>query len=153
MRTALRVSTFDFTPVAARVTVVIGRNIPSSDAWASGVVNLDANLLDAGQFSWGVVQHEMGHEVDFLYLTDADRAQLLAALGGQSWWYTVPMLAHGEYGCERLASELSWAFWPDTLDNSMRPEGAHDESNQMPLAAFRTLVGQLLAADKYGLSD
>ena len=62
----------------------------------------------------------MGHEVDFLYLTDADRAQLLAALGGQSWWYTVPMLAHGEYRL-RLASELSWAFWPDTLDNSMRP--------------------------------
>ena len=110
VRAALRMSTFDYTPVAARVTVTIARNIPTSDATSSGVVNVDANLLDAGTFSWGVVQHEMAHEVDFLYFSDADRAQLFSALGGASWWYTAPMLAHGDYGCERFASELSWAF-------------------------------------------
>lgn len=149
VRAALRISAFDYTPVAARVTVVITRNIPSSDAVSNGVMNIDANLLDAGEFSWGVVQHEMGHEVDFLYFSDADRAQLLDALGGASWWYTAPMLAHGDYGCERFASELSWAFWSDKQDNSMHPVGVHDESNQMPVAAFRTLVNQLLAADGY----
>ena len=149
VRAALRISAFDYTPVAARITVVIARNIPSSDASSNGVVNVDANLLDAGEFSWGTVQHEMAHEVDFLYFSDADRAQLFSALGGGSWWYTAPMLAHGDYGCERFASELSWAFWSDTQQNSMRPVGVRDESNEMPLAAFRTLVNQLLAADGY----
>lgn len=149
VRAALRVSAFDYTPIAARVTVVIARNIPTSDASSNGVVNLDANLLDAGEFSWGVTQHEMGHEVDFFYLTSADRAVLLNALGGTSWWYTAPMLLHGDYGCERLASELSWAFWPDKAQNSMHPVGVRDESNEMPLTAFRALVSQLLAADQY----
>jgi hypothetical protein len=146
---ALRVSAFDYTPVAARVTVVIARNIPTSDASSDGVVNLDANLLDAGEFSWGTTQHELAHEVDFLYFTAADHVLLLDALGGASWWYTDPMLMHGDYGCERFASELSWAYWPDKLENSMHPEGLRDESNQMPLATFRALVSQVLAADNY----
>ncbi|MGZ4337359.1 MAG: hypothetical protein ACXVRA_08595 [Gaiellaceae bacterium] len=149
VRAALRISAFDYTPIAARVTVVITRNIPTSDASPNGVVDLDANLLDAGEFSWGVTQHEMAHEVDFHYFSDADRAVLLSALGGASWWYTAPMLAHGDYGCERFASELSWAFWSDGRQNSMHPIGVRDESNEMPLAAFRTLVNQLLAADGY----
>lgn len=145
---ALRVSDFDYTAVAARVTVRIIRDIPTSEA-SYGVVTLDADLLDVGEFSWGVVQHEMAHEVDFLYLTDTDHALLLRALGGASWWYTTPMLAHGDYGCERFASELSWAFWANKLENSMAPANINDESNRMPLAAFRILVSQLLTADGY----
>jgi hypothetical protein len=50
---------------------------------APGHVFLDSDLLKAGRFSWGTVQHEFGHQVDFLLLDDAKRAMLAGALGGR----------------------------------------------------------------------
>jgi len=123
---ALRASQFDWgilPPVAVRIVRggVVSHAVP-------GEIVLDADLLDAGRFSWGVVQHEFAHEVDFLLLDPEDRARLAALLGGGSWW---------SGGCEQFASTLAWAYWP-TEDNVMRPAA--------PAAAFRLLLAQLLDA-------
>jgi hypothetical protein len=63
-------------------------------------------------------------------------------LGGTDWCYGVTGLDHSAYGCERFASELAWAYWPDAA-NSMSPACTH-ESGALPVAAFRRLLAQVL---------
>ena len=110
-----------------------------------GQVYLDAALLDSGRFSWGVVQHELGHQVDFFLFDDTKRAQLEQLLGGKDWCYSVPGLKHSEYGCERFASELAWAYWPSP-DNSMKPSSSAEGAGAMPVAQFRAMLTQLIGA-------
>jgi hypothetical protein len=139
---ALDASEFDWSVVPARVTIHIAPDATSSAA--PGEIWLDANLLDAGTFSWGVVQHEYAHQVDFFLLDDADRASLLRVLGGDTWCDGGSQpLPHASYGCERFASTLAWAFWPSP-QNCMRPLGAHDETSSLAPAVLRTLVRRLL---------
>ena len=138
---ALTVSSFDWSVVPEQITIHIGANLQSEAA--PGEIWLDANLLDAGDFSWGVVQHEYAHQVDFLLFDDAMRAQLDPLLGGTVWFYTVPGLAHGRYGCERFASTLAWSYWPSSA-NSMKPTSGSDESAAMPPAQFRALLASVL---------
>ena len=141
VREALRVSSFDWSVVPATITIRIARNA-DSDA-SPGEIQLDANLLDDGTFSWGVVQHEYAHQVEF-FLFDAATQQLLdTALGASDWCNSGLHLAHGQYGCERFASTLAWAYWPSP-ENCMEPEGPDDESAAMPPAAFRALMARLL---------
>jgi len=106
---ALQVSHFDFGLVSGRVQVTILRGIPSSYAEPGRIV-LDADLLDAGEFSWGVVQHEFGHQVDCLLLSNADRAALADQLGGSAWSGDETMVAHSSLTDERFASTLAWAY-------------------------------------------
>jgi hypothetical protein len=141
VRKALDASTFDWGVIPARVTVHI-RAIGVSHA-RPGHVYLDGGLLDAGRFAWATVQDEFAHQVDFFLLDDATRAQLTSALGARDWCYGVQGLAHHEYGCERFASTLVWAFWP-SKDNAYRPANANDESAAMAPARFRALVSGLL---------
>jgi hypothetical protein len=141
VRSGLNASSFDWSVIPRSVTVHIGAFDGSySDA---GNVYLDGALLDSGRFSWGVVQHEFAHQVDFFLFDDAKRAQMAAALGGGDWCYTVESLRHSDHGCERFASELAWAYWQSS-DNAMSPERTDGESGFMPLAQFRALVAQLL---------
>jgi hypothetical protein len=137
---ALDASSFDWNLLPGPITIHIVDNEPSRsiphEIW------LDANLLDSGEFAWGVVQHEYAHQVDYLLLDDAERAVLLHALGGRDWCYSVPGLAHDQYGCERFASTLAWSFWPSRA-NSMRPTHLGDESAAMAPAKFRALVERL----------
>jgi len=139
---ALEASEFDWRVLPARVTVHIGRGVDSEAT--PGNVWLDADLLDAGRFSWGVVQHEFAHQVDFLLLTDAQRAEL-ARLFHVPVWCSVeqPGLLHSTYGCERFASTLAWAYWQST-DNVMRPRSATDESAWLAPAAFRSTLKRML---------
>jgi hypothetical protein len=138
---ALDASTFDWSVVPAQITIHIARDATSSAA--RGEIWLDANLLDAGTFSWGVVQHEYAHEVDFFLLDGAERARLLRVLGGETWCYGgSQLLRHAEYGCERFASTLAWAFWPSP-QNCMRPSSSQDETS-LPARTFRALVRSLL---------
>ena len=74
MTAALNASSFDWSVVPGQVVVHIGKGI-SSHAVA-GEIWLDGALLDSGRFSWGVVQHEYAHQVDFGVLTDSMRLQL-----------------------------------------------------------------------------
>jgi hypothetical protein len=140
---ALEASSFSWSLIPRTVAIHIG---PFGDSYSTyGNVYLDTSLLNSGRFSWGVVQHEMGHQVDFFLFDDAKRAQMLTLLGGQDWCYSVPGLKHSEYGCERFASELAWAYW-QSPDNSMKPTGPNDEASAIPVAQFRAVLTQLIGA-------
>ena len=144
VRAALNANAFNWSLVPAQITVHIAPGLGTSDA-SPGELWLDSALLDSGVFSWGVVQHEYAHEVDFFLLDDARRAALAPELGGQSWWQGAGApLAHGQLSCERFASTLAWAYWPSAR-NSMKPQSKNDESSAMAPAAFRALLAQVLA--------
>jgi hypothetical protein len=143
VRQALAASSFDWGVVPGPVQITIMPQ-PSSDA-VPGQIFLDPAVLDSGEFSWGVVQHEYAHEVDFALLDDAKHAQIERALGGTAWCYedSPTQLQHNEYGCERFASTLAWAYW-QTPDNCMKPSAIAGESGGMAPAAFRALLSTLL---------
>ena len=143
VKAALNASAFDWSLVPEQIVIQIAPRI-SSEA-TMGAIWLDSNLLDAGIFSWGVVQHEYAHQVDFFLLDDAKRQALNTVLGGRDWCYGVSGLEHAEYGCERFASTLAWAYWP-SLQNSMKPTGSKDESAAMVPAKFRQLMGLMIGA-------
>jgi hypothetical protein len=147
VRSALEASSFNWSLIPATVSIHIGRYGDSYSTY--GHVYLDASLLDSGRFAWGVVQHEVGHQVDFFLFDDAKRAQMLQLLGGQDWCYSVPGLKHSDYGCERFASELAWAYW-QSPDNSMKPSGPNDEAGAIPVAQFRAVLTQLIGAPAIG---
>jgi hypothetical protein len=138
---ALEVSEFHWDAVPGPVVIHIERGAESRAI--RGHIWLDADVLEAGSFGWGVVQHEYAHQVDFVLFDDADRAMLLRKLGGRSWCSDDPHLRHEDLGCERFASTLAWAYWPSP-ENCMRPEGAGDESAAFPPAQFRALVSELI---------
>jgi hypothetical protein len=141
VRAALNASSFDWGVLPRSITVHIG---PIGGSYSqAGDVYLDSSLLDSGRFSWGVVQHEFAHQVDFMLFDDTKRALLGTALGGKDWCYSIAGLAHWDYGCERFASELAWAYWP-SADNTMAPAFTHGESGSMPATQFRALVAELL---------
>jgi hypothetical protein len=133
VKAALDASSFDFSVVPATVTVHIAAGTDSRAT--PGQVWLDADLLDAGRFGWGVVQHEFAHQVDFLRLDDGARATLRAALGGKAWCSGA---AHADLGCERFADLVAWAYW-QSPDNVLQPEGTH-----VAAAAFKAMVARLL---------
>ena len=140
---ALHASSFNWNLVPGRIVIHIGKGI-SSHAVA-GQIWLDGRLLNTGRFSWGVVQHEYAHQVDFFLFDDTKRAQLEQLLGGKDWCYSIAGLKHSDYGCERFASELAWAYWPSP-DNSMKPSSSTDEAGAMPVAQFRAVLTQLIGA-------
>ena len=140
---ALAASSFDWSLLSGRVTVHIARGIDSHAT--RGHVWLDANLLDSGRFSWGVVLHEFAHQVDFLLLTDDARRELHSLLGGRAWCTEVAGVAHGDYGCERFASTLAWAYW-ESPHNCFKPTTRNDESAAMAPAEFRALLARTLDA-------
>ena len=138
---ALAASSFDWSLLTTRVTVHIARDLDSGAA--PGEVWLDSRLLDTGRFSWGVVQHEFAHQVDFQLLSADARDRFALLLGGSAWSAGALHLAHGDYGCERFASTLAWAYWPNGA-NSMKPTSSTDESAAMSPAAFRAALGEAL---------
>jgi hypothetical protein len=141
---ALDASSFDWDIVPSQVTIHIVRGLANSYS-TRGQIWLDANVLDAGAFSWGVVQMEYGQQVQFALLNEADRAWLTSALGAQQWCYENPSLPRGDNGCERFAATLAWAYWPSP-QNSMRPAGPGDWSASMNAADFRALLAQMIGA-------
>jgi hypothetical protein len=145
VKAALDASAFDWSIVPAQVTIHVARGVESRAA--RGQIWLDSDLLSAGRFAWGAVQHEYAHQVDFFLLTPAERAQLNAALGGRVWCYSATPLAHARYGCERFASTLAWSYWPDRA-SSMRPRASADESAAMAPPAFRALLSRVLGVSE-----
>jgi hypothetical protein len=143
VHSALEASSFSWGLIPQTINIHIGAYGDSYSTY--GNVFLDASLLDSGRFAWGVVQHELGHQVDFFLLDDAKRAQLQQLLGGLDWCYTLPGLLHADHGCERFASELAWAYWP-SADNAMSPAGSTSEAGSIPAAQFRAVLTQLIGA-------
>jgi hypothetical protein len=140
VREALDASAFDWSVVPAQITVHIREGV-DSDA-TRGELWLDADLLDSGRFSWGVVQHEYAHQVDFFLFTPQIRASAQLLLGATTWWQT-PAIAHSAAGGERFASTLAWTYWPSKF-NCLRPKSTLDEAAALPPRAFRSLIGRLL---------
>jgi len=138
---ALEVSSFDWNVVPGPVTIEIARGVDSFAV--RGSIWLDADLLDAGTFAMGVVQHEYAHQVDFLLFDDPLRARLLDELGGVDWCGGVPDLPHAAYGCERFASTLAWTYW-QSHENCMRPMSPWDESAAMAPPRFKALIRSIL---------
>jgi hypothetical protein len=134
---ALDASSFDWQVVPARITIHIEHGVPSQAT--KGEIWLDADLLDAGSFAWGVVQHEYAHQVDFFLLTASARAELLRELGGKTWCADAT-IRRDQLGCERFASMLAWAYWP-SRSNCMRPLAGGSSAT-----AFRALLSRLLPA-------
>src|SRR5579862_7908055 len=99
VKQALDVSSFPWSIVPGPVVIHIQRGVASHAE--PGQIWLDADLLDAGRFAWGVVQHEYGHQVDFALLTDPMRAQLHTLLQGTTWW-SAGGEGHSEFDCERF---------------------------------------------------
>jgi hypothetical protein len=141
VRQALQASSFNWSIVPEQVTITIA-DTPTSEA-LPGQIWLDAKLLDSGKFSWGVVQHEYAHQVDFELFDDAARARLFAALGGSDWCDVGNGAAHNQHGCERFASTLAWAYW-QSPDNCMKPSQVAGESGAMTPASFRSLMSTVL---------
>ena len=144
VRAALDASSFDWSLVGSRVTIHIRRGIAGSQS-VPGQTWLDADLLDSGTFSFGVVQMEYAQQVQFLLLDDVQRASLVTALGAKDWCYEVPATSVKDNACERFAATLAWAYWPSPK-NCMKPAGAADESAAMAPAAFRALLTSMLGA-------
>jgi hypothetical protein len=146
---ALQVSSFNWNVIPGTITIHITPNFASESI--PGEIFLDPGLLNSGEFAWGVVQHEYAHQVDFALFGDATRTALTAQLGGTAWCYgDAPGLRHSQYGCERFASTLAWAYW-QSPENSMKPsEVANAESAAMAPAAFRALMASLLGTSAGG---
>lgn len=143
VRSALAASSFDFSALPGSIQVHI---VPGAWPHATpGEVWLDPSLLQAGEFSWAVVQDEFAHQLDFLVLSDADRAVLARALGTEVWCHADdPRLVHSAYGCERFTSTFVWSYWQAPA-NTYRPDSSDDESAALPPARFRSLVDGLVA--------
>ena len=127
VKAALDASSFDFSVVPGTVAIQIERGVAPYST--PGRIVLDAGLLDTGRLSWGVVQHEYAHQVDFALLTDPLRARLETLVGGSSWWSG----SHDSLACERFADALAWAYWPSP-DNVLRPDRPLAEQFRATLA-------------------
>jgi hypothetical protein len=143
VKAALNSSAFNWSLVPAQIKIHVA---PVGESTAvPGEIWIDSQLLNSGRFAWGVVQHEYAHQVDFFLLNPTTRSQLAKVLGGKAWCWETAGLKHNEYGCERFASILAWAYWP-SKDSAMRPDSKSSESAAMSPARFRSLLAQLLGA-------
>jgi hypothetical protein len=144
VRAALEASAFDWGVVRTTVRIHVRRGAITRSA--PGRIWIDAALLDTGRYSWGYVQHEYAHQVDFFVLDGARRALLKRRLGGRAWWWDTGH-AHGDYACERFASTLAWSYW-SSKDNALRPKTSRDEAAAMAPGRFRVLMRRLLGAPR-----
>jgi len=145
VRAALNASSFNWSLVPEQITIHIAPI--AVDQSTPGDIFLDPDLLNAGEFSWGVVQEEYANQVDFFLLPSQDHATVNAALGGTAWCYGDEAgLQLAQYGCERFAATLTWSYW-QSPENCMQPsEVAGGVSSAMAPAAFRALVTSLLGS-------
>ena len=79
------------------------------------------------------------------------KAVLEALLGGKAWCYggndagydNVEGMPTIQYGCERLAAMIAWAYWPNPA-NSMNPSALNMIPTVSP-ATFRAVLSAMLS--------
>jgi hypothetical protein len=152
---ALQASAFPWGVIPGKVTIHIQ---PGPSFATPGDIYLDTGLLNEGTLSWGIVQHEYAHQIDFLLLMPGQRSKLQHLLGGSRWLggnevgLSGNSAAHGALSGERFASEVAWAYWPSPL-NVLRPTSSASEAGHVPVAAFRheitSLLGRLLLSHRH----
>ncbi|MGH2994877.1 MAG: hypothetical protein ACRDON_06665 [Gaiellaceae bacterium] len=142
VRAALEASSFDWDRVPVEVTIRI-TNCGCAGA-KPGEIVLDEDMIVRSPFgpkyAWGIVQHEYAHQLDFFRFGPREHATLLRKLGGEAWCYEVKGLAHDDYGCERFATMIAWAYWPARA-NVQRPHW----STSLTRADLRAFVDGLLS--------
>ena len=139
VRSALEASAFDWNVIAGHVTV----HIKAGGCYAGkGQIWLDPQMLAHGRDAWGVIQHEFAHQVDYFLLDDRTRLKLTGLLGAKVWSPGGRIYRHREYGAERFASTLAWAYWPSAHNSVYRR--AHAEATAMPVLKFRRLINTLI---------
>ena len=145
VQAALETSRFDFDRVPSRITIKI-TNCGCAGARA-GLIVLDEKVITdtslGARYSWGLIQHEYAHQIDYFLLQDHDRVAVRRALGGKAWCYERDGLSHDANACERFADVVSWAFWP-SLDNVLR-EDAKVFAPNFTAKEARAFVNRLLA--------
>jgi hypothetical protein len=143
VREALNASSFNWSLVTQQITIDIDPSVVQDES-TPGEIFLDPSLLNSGEFSWGVVQTEYANQVDFELLPQQDDAQFNTALGGTAWCYADQAgLQLAQYGCERFAATLTWAYW-QSPENCIQPSEVGSDAAGMPPAAFRALVASVL---------
>ena len=143
VKAALDVSAVDWSIVPVRVEIRIYNDIENSAG--PGRIWLDAALLHSGVPSWGLIQHEYGHQIDYFLLDGAERAFLRKKLRGKAWWPGA-QIPHRNAGAERFASTLAWSYW-QSGQNSLKPDSKYSESAAMKPAKFRALMRNVLGID------
>jgi hypothetical protein len=145
VRSALEASSFNWSLVTQQITIKIAP--VAVDNSIPGTIYLDPDLLNSGQYSWGVVQNEYANEVDFFLLPEQAHATFNGALGGTAWCYSdQPGLRVAQYGCERFASTLAWAYW-QSPDNCINPTDTGGISAGIAPDAFRALLTSTLGVE------
>ena len=144
---ALNVSAFNWSvvPWTVRITIRAGR-LTSAGVDAAGIspprhITLRADQLDQGIRSWGLVQHEYAHQVDFARFNDPLRRRLTSLLLAKTWWWR-PGIEHSRAGAERFATTLAWTYWP-SRDNILRTADFY-ESTAMAPGPFKKLMRALV---------
>lgn len=136
---ALDASSFNWSLVPETITIHIDPSI-ARDQSIPGEIFLNPTLLDSGEFGWGAVQNEYGQQVDLLLLSNAQHAIFNTALGGTAWCYGDESgLQLQQYGCERFASNLAWAYWTSPM-NCIQPAYVGAVASGMSPAAFRAFL-------------
>jgi hypothetical protein len=142
VKDALNASTFNWSLVTQQITINIAP--VAVDDSTPGTINLDPSLLNSGEFAWGVVQNEYANQVDFYLLPQSADATFNSALGGTVWCRDDQAgLQTQQYGCERFASTLAWAYWQNP-ENCINPQATGGISGSMAPAAFRALLTSTL---------
>jgi hypothetical protein len=145
VRAALEISRFDFDRVPSRITMKI-TNCGCAGA-RPGLIVLDENVVTdtslGERYSWGLIQHEYAHQIDYFLLDDDDRTAVRRVLGGKAWCYEKEGLSHDANACERFADVVSWAFWPSE-DNVLR-DNAKAFAPEFTAKEARAFVNRLLA--------
>jgi hypothetical protein len=143
VRDALNASTFNWSLVTQQITIDIDPSVVQDES-TPGEIFLNPSLLNSGEFSWGVVQTEYANQVDFELLPQQDDTQFNTALGGTAWCYSDQAgLQLAQYGCERFAATLTWAYW-QSPENCIQPSEVGADAAGMPPAAFRALLASVL---------
>ena len=125
---ALNASCFPWGVVPGPVVIHIGSGVAS--ACVAGQIWLDASLLDSGRFSWGVVQHEYAHQVDFApsrptrCAPSCTRSSAAAPGAGRRRTRAISTAS-----ASRIS--LAWAYWRSS-DNVMKPASARTRAAVSP---------------------
>jgi hypothetical protein len=139
VRDALEASAFDWSLVPEPVTIQIA-DCGCAGA-RPGVIVLDETLLESipygRAYTWGIVQHEYAHQVWWLALDDVQRSFLRGRLRALDLCYEQSGISPDGHACERFASTLAWAYWPNA-GNPMRADSA------MSARRFRALMVSFL---------
>jgi hypothetical protein len=144
---ALNVSSFNWNVVPWTVTITIRNgSVTSGGIEAGGIspprhITLRADILDQGIRSWGLVQHEYAHQVDFARFNDPIRKRLTYLLVAKTWWWR-PGIVHAQAGAERFASTLAWTYWPSP--DNLLGTWQQNEANAMRAGPFKKLMRALV---------